>query len=117
MSHRLWIDRPTKMFSLRLAIPVVLFAAIVAACLTYFVTLPLPLPVEADRPAIPPLPSRVLETAAPKKLTDDEEKTVAAFQRAADVILKRAENLQAAVTPDLPIRGRIPLPRKRPIPR
>jgi hypothetical protein len=63
------------------------------------------------------LPSRVLETAAPKKLTDDEEKTVAAFQRAADVILKRAENLQAAVTPDLPIRGRIPLPRKRPIPR
>jgi hypothetical protein len=104
------------MFSLRLAIPVVLFAAIVAACLTYFVTLPLP-PAEADRPAIPPLPSRVLETAAPKKLTDDEEKTVAAFQRAADVILKRAENLQAAVTPDLPIRGRIPLPRKRPIPR
>jgi hypothetical protein len=116
MSHRLWIDRPTKMFSLRLAIPVVLFAAIVAACLTYFVTLPLPA-VEADRPAIPPLPSRVLETAAPKKLTDDEEKTVAAFQRAADVILKRAENLQAAVTPDLPIRGKIPLPRKRPIPR
>ena len=115
MSHWLWIDRPTKMFSLRLAIPVVLFAAIVAACLTYFVTLPLP--VEADRPAIPPWPSRVLETAAPKKLTDDEEKTVAAFQRAADVILKRAENLQAAVTPDLPIRGKIPLPRKRPIPR
>ena len=116
MSHRLWIDRPTKMFSLRLAIPVVLFAAIVAACLTYFVTLPFP-PVEPERPAIPALPSRVLETAAPKKLTDDEEKTVAAFQRAADVILKRAENLQAAVTPDLPIRGRIPLPRKRPIPR
>jgi hypothetical protein len=116
MSHRLWIDRQTKMFSLRLAIPVVLFAAIVAACLTYFVTLPLP-PVEPERPAIPALPSRVLETAAPKKLTDDEEKTVAAFQRAADVILKRAENLQAAVTPDLPIRGRIPLPRKRPIPR
>jgi hypothetical protein len=115
MSHRLWIDRPTKMFSLRLAIPVVLFAAIVAACLTYFVTLPLP--VEADRPAIPALPDRVLETAAPKKLSDDEEKAVVAFQRAADVILKRAENLAASVTPEPPIKGRIPLPKKRPIPR
>lgn len=114
MSHRLWIDRPTKMFRLRLAIPVVLFAATVAACLTYFITLPLP--AEPDRPAIPALPSRLLDTAAPKKLSDDEEKAVAAFQRAADVILKRAENL-AASTPELPIKGRIPLPRKRPIPR
>ena len=37
--------------------------------------------------------------------------------RAADVILKRAENLAASVTPELPIKGRIPLPKKRPIPR
>jgi hypothetical protein len=115
MSHRLWIDRPTKMFSLRLAIPIVLAAAVVAAGLTYFIAQPPP--VEAGRPAIPALPGRVLETAAPKKLSDDEEKAVAAFQRAADAILKRAENLAASVTPEPPIKGKIPLPKKRPIPR
>jgi hypothetical protein len=104
------------MFSLRLAIPIVLAAAVVAAGLTYFIA-PLPPPVETDRPAIPALPARVLETAAPKKLSDDEEKAVAAFQRAADVILKRAENLAASVSPEPSIKGGIPLPKKRPIPR
>jgi hypothetical protein len=51
------------------------------------------------------------------RLTNDEEKAVAAFQRAADAILKRAENLQASAPKELPIKGKIPLPKKRPIPR
>jgi hypothetical protein len=103
------------MLRLRLVIPIVFFAAVVAAGLTYFFALSPT--VQPDPPSIPALPKKVLETAAPKRLTDDDEKAIAAFQQAADVILKRAENLAAAITPDLPIKGRIPMPKKRPIPR
>jgi hypothetical protein len=113
----------TKLVSLRLAIPTMLFAAVVAAGFTYLIAFIAPSsPVEADhRP--PPTASSSSEhnMAVPMRIgrpTNDEEKAVAAFQRAADEILKRAANLQASVaTGDLPIGGKVPLPRKRPIPR
>jgi len=107
------------MVSLRLAVPMVLAAAVVAAGLTYLVAPP---PVEAERRA-PPAAStpRVEEAVVPMRmgrLANDEEKAVAAFQQAADAILKRATNLQASAASDQrPISGKIPLPKKRPIPR
>ena len=115
---------PTKMVSLRLAVPMVIAAAVVAACFTYLVAprIAPPSPDEADRRAPPTASSSgVQEVVAPMRigrLANDEEKAVAAFQRAADAILKRAENLQAAATPnERPISGKVPLPKRRPIPR
>ena len=113
----------TKLVSLRLAIPTMLFAAVVAAGFTYLIAfIAPPSPVEADhRPPPTASSSSVHNTAVPMRIgrpTNDEEKAVAAFQRAADEILKRAASLQASVaTGDLPIGGKVPLPRKRPIPR
>lgn len=107
------------MVSLRLAVPMVIVAAVVAACLTYLIAPPAP--VDADR--VPPTASSAgVQGAAvlmrTGRLSNDEEKAVAAFRRAADAILKRAENLQASAAPNaLPITGKIPLPRRRPIPR
>jgi hypothetical protein len=97
-----------------------LAAAVVAACFTYLIAPPSP--VEADHRATPPVSgSSAQDMAVPMRiggLTNDEEKTVAAFQRAADAILKRAANLQASATTNaLPIGGKVPLPKRRPIPR
>jgi hypothetical protein len=108
------------MVNLRLAVLIMLAAAVVAACFTYLIAPPSP--VEADHRA-PPVASSsgVQYTPVPMgigRVANDEEKTAAAFQRAADEILKRAANLQASATPDgLPIGGKVPLPRRRPIPR
>jgi hypothetical protein len=114
----------TKLVSLRLAIPIMLVAAVVAAGFTYLVALIAPpSPVEVDHRAPPTASSSsVRDTAVPMRIgrpANDEEKAVAAFQRAADEILKRAANLQAsaAATGDLPISGKVPLPKRRPIPR
>jgi hypothetical protein len=113
----------TKLVSLRLAIPIMLFAAVVAAGFTYLIALIAPpSPVEADhRAPATASSSNVHDTAVLMRIgrpANDEEKAVAAFQRAADEILKRAANLQASVgTGDLPISGKVPLPRRRPIPR
>ena len=111
------------MVSLRLAAVMVPAAAVVAACFTYLVvplfSPPSPVAVEHRTPSTvassvrqeAPVPMRIARPA------NDEEKAVAAFQRAADAILKRAENLQAAATDGPPISGKIPLPKRRPIPR
>jgi len=113
----------TKMVSLRLVIPVMLVAAVVAAGFTYLVALIAPQsPVEADhRPPPTASSSSVHNTAVPMRIgrpTNDEEKAVAAFQRAADEILKRAASLQASVaTGGPPISGKVPLPKRRPLPR
>jgi len=112
-----------KMVSLRLAVPMVIAAAVVAASFTYLVV-PLfapPSPVAVERRTPPAaFSSGPQEAAVPMRIgrpANDEEKAVAAFQRAADAILKRAENLQAAATNGSPITGKVPLPRRRPIPR
>jgi hypothetical protein len=106
------------MISLRLAVPAVLVAAAVAGCFTYFVTSPTP---EADRPLPPTSPNvQGPATGTPvnmgQHLTPEEEAT-AAFKRASKMILRRLPEAQAAAaTNELPLTGRIPLPRRRPVP-
>jgi hypothetical protein len=106
------------MISLRLAVPAFLVAAAVAGCFTYFVT-PLS-PVEGDR-GLPPTAAHMTgpdigtPTIIDQRPSADERAT-AAFQRAVDAILTRAENAQASAD-EPPITGHIPLPKRRPIPR
>jgi hypothetical protein len=106
------------MVGLRLAIPAVLIAAVVAACITYIAIPSPPERIEVARPS---------QTAAPKVTTrpvidvpidiqrQTPEDQVTAFQRAADAILKRAQNAKASAGINELITGPIPLPRKRPI--
>jgi len=107
------------MISFRLAVPAVLAAAAVAGCLTYFVTPP-PARMEADR-RLPPavLYSRGPDTAASTSIDQRpsaDEKAAAAYQKAAEAILRRAANARASAGADEPpITGPIPLPKRRPI--
>ena len=109
------------MISLRLAVPAVLAAAIVAGCFTYFVTPP-PARVEADQ-RLPPavLYSRGPDTTASIRIDQRpsaDEKAAAAYQKAAEAILRRAPNVRASAGGDEPpITGPIPLPKRRPITR
>jgi hypothetical protein len=103
------------MISLRLAVPAVLVAAAVAGCFTYFVTPPPPPPppqaVEADHRLQPTAP----DTTGANARSSEEQ--AAAFQQAAQAILKHAPDAQAsAATDEPPIVGHIPLPKRRPIP-
>jgi len=108
------------MISLREAIPAVLAAAAVAGCITYFSTPAPPQPVEADLRLPPPASNVVghpvsgMSTNVQRPHTEDHN--IAAFERAAEAILKRAQNAKASADERL-FTGRIPLPRKRPIPR
>src|SRR5258708_37687872 len=106
------------MISLRLAIPAVLTAAAVAGCFTYFVQQPIA-GVVGD-PRLPPAkltligPDTTASTSA--KHPGADEKAAIAYLEAAQAILRRAPGAQASASNDeLPITGRIPLPRKRPI--
>jgi hypothetical protein len=100
------------MISLRLAVPVILLAAAVAGCFTYFVTPPPP--VEADQRLRPTLPN---VTPNIDYRPSAEEQAEAAFSRAASAILRRLPDAQASAgTNEPPITGRIPLPKRRPRP-
>jgi hypothetical protein len=112
------------MISWRFALLAVLTAAVVAGCITYFVV-PVPPPVEPVRPtALPPAPQPPKPNwEAPAAKASDaidqpgpKDKRVAAFEQAADAILRRATSARAFAE-ERPITGPIPLPRKRPIPR
>jgi hypothetical protein len=108
------------MISLRLTVPAVLAAAVIAGCFTYLISPPLL--VEADHPSPPTAPNFGVQHTAVStridRLTDDEEKAVAVFQQAADAILRRAANTRAsAATDELPVSVKIPLPKRRPIAR
>ena len=107
------------MISLRLAIPAVLTAAAVAGCFTYLVPQPIAR-VEGDQ-RLPPAKltsSGPDTTAGVYKHPGADEKAAIAYLEAAQAILRRAPSAQASASNDeLPITGRIPLPRKRPIPR
>ena len=107
------------MFSLRLAVPAILAAAAVAGCFTYFVTQPAQ--VAADQRS-PPTVSNVTgppDSGIPTNISrPGTEDHITAFERAADAILKRAQNAKASAgTDEPPMTGRIPLPRRRPITR
>ena len=108
------------MISFRLAVPAVLLAAAVAACVTYFVTPP-PL-AEADQrlpPASPVMkgPDRATRTNIDQQSSAEEE-AKATFERAAAAILRRAPDLQASAgANEIPTAEHIPLPKRRPLPR
>ena len=109
------------MVALRFAVPAILAAAAAAGCFIYFVTPP-PARVEADQ-RLPPavLYSRGPDTTASTRIdqrTRAEEKAAAAYEKAAEAILRRAANARASAGADeSPINGPIPLPKRRPITR
>ena len=83
-----------------------------------------PAPQDFDKPALLNTNSLAVKKSSTRSsqgidpLADDEDEAVAAFQRAADAILRRAPNtLASAATHELPISGKVPLPKKRPIAR
>jgi hypothetical protein len=105
------------MISLRLAVPAVLVAAVLAGCFTYFVAPPPP--VEAAQrlpPTVPDKPSPDTGTLTSVRQRPSAEEQAAAFQQAAKAILNLAPNAQASAD-EPPITGNIPLPKRRPIPR
>jgi hypothetical protein len=107
------------MISLRLVVPAVLIAAVVAGCFTYFVATPLR--VETDQRAPPSVPDMKgpyagIPTNVGQPKTAGEH--ASAYTRAAEAILKHAPDAQAFADSDRTlITGHIPLPKKRPIPR
>jgi hypothetical protein len=105
------------MVSWRLAVPAVVVAAAIAGCITYFVTPLLPPPAAADQVLPPTAPNVTGPSGISANIQRPAaEDPVSTYQRAAEAILKRAENAKASA--DEP-RGtsQIPLPKKRPIPR
>jgi hypothetical protein len=107
------------MVRLRFAIPAVLTAAVVAACITY-IALPSPSEgIDVDERSRPTMP-RVLARPVPDTTVEIQRQTtedkVTAFQRAADAILRRAQNAKASAGDDEPLITKpVPLPRRRPI--
>jgi len=112
-------EKGKEMIALRLAVPAVLAAAVIAACFTYFVAPPAQ--VEADQrlqPAVPKLTGSEtrMSTRLDQRPSQEEEKAAAAFQQAAEAILRRAANARASADINQPpITGKIPLPKRRPI--
>ena len=114
------------MVILRFAVSAILAAAAAAGCFTYFVT-PSPARVEADQRlplTVPNLrgPDTTASIRVDQRPSADEpsadEKAAAAYQKAAEAILRRAANAQATAGADeSPITAPIPLPKRRPITR
>ncbi|MGA8590150.1 MAG: hypothetical protein WB803_12835 [Pseudolabrys sp.] len=110
------------MVTLRFAVSAILAAAAAAGCFTYFVT-PSPARVESDQrlpPTVPNLrgPDTTASTGIDQQRPSADEKAAAAYQKAAEAILRRAANAQATAGADeSPITAPIPLPKRRPITR
>ena len=113
------------MVTLRFAVPAILATATAAGCLSYFVIKTLPARFERDARLFDVrLPSAVPNSASASsrasiqidQFPNVEELAAAAYQKAAEEILRRAPNTRASVGSDeLPMAGRIPLPKRRPI--
>jgi hypothetical protein len=105
-----------KMKSLRLAVPAVLVAAVLAGCFTYFVTSPLQRVEPGQR--LPPTAPDVTASAPSPPAIIVQGRSAEDFQRAAEALLKRLpDTLAYAGADEPPITGHIPLPKRRPIPR
>src|SRR5450432_3831119 len=108
------------MISWRFAVPAILVAAAVAGGISYFAALaplqfieavqrsPTNAPKATDRPD-----SAVSKNVQPSNTEDD----ITAYQRAADAILMRAQNARASADEPPLVTERIPLPKRRPLPR
>jgi hypothetical protein len=115
------------MVTLRFAVPAILATAAAAGCFSYLVIVTLPARFEADARLLDArLPPAVIfspSANAPASTQIDQppnadELAAAAFQKAAEEILRRAPDTRASAFADeLPITGRIPLPKKRPLAR
>lgn len=107
------------MISARLAVLAVLIAASVAGVLTYLVGQPIVTVAVNQRPSpFNPIVNGPDTTASisADPFQNGDEKAAIAYLRAAQEILRRAPSAQASARNDeLPIKGRIPLPKKRPI--
>jgi hypothetical protein len=103
------------MISLRLVILTLLVAAAVAGGITYFVASPSLVETE-QRPAKPARDVTGAAEGNPARVGQD--RSAEDFLRAAEAILRPLSDAQASArTNELPILGRIPLPKRRPIPR
>ena len=104
------------MINLRLVVAAVLVAAAVAGCITYVFNAGLPQSIEADRrlpPIVPTAKGRAdmgVSTNTQPPGTED----INSYERAAQAILKRAQNAKASADEPL-VDGRVPLPKRRPI--
>jgi hypothetical protein len=115
------------MVTLRFAVPAILATAAAAGCFSYFVIVTLPARFETNARLLEVrLPPAVFVSPSPgarastqlDQPPNADELAAAAFQKAAEEILRTAPNTRAsAVTDELPMTGRIPLPKNRPIPR
>jgi hypothetical protein len=109
------------MISSRLAVPAVLTAAAVAGFLTYLIDQPIaPVEVNQRLPPFNPIVTGIDTTASTSadQYRGGDEKAAIAYLEAAQAILRRAPSARASASNDeLPIKGRIPLPKRRPIAR
>jgi hypothetical protein len=108
------------MLYFRYLVPAIFAAAAVSGSIAYFI-----MPSVQTAARVRLLSERSMAFPTPISAerqhneASDEAKAAADFLRAAQEILKRAPNSQAALTgrDNVPIAGRVPLPKRRPIPR
>jgi hypothetical protein len=109
------------MIGSHVAIFAVLTAAALAGCVTYLVHAPVARVEDDQRPHLGKLTLSAPNATASKsddRQPTENEKAAIAYLEAAQAILRKAPTAQASASNEgLPITGRIPLPRKRPIPR
>ena len=116
--------QPLEMIGSHLVISAIATSAALAGCFTYLVQ-PKIAHLEVDQlPHLSKLTSGGPSgpaTPAPKladKHPVENEQAAIAYLEAAQAILRRAPTVQATASADeIPITGRVPLPRRRPIPR
>ena len=109
------------MVGLHLVVSAVVTAAALAGCLTYLLRPPIASVAVDQQPHLGKItfsgPDATTSKGADRQPIENE-KAATAYLEAAQAILRRTPLAQASASADeIPITGRIPLPRKRPIPR
>ena len=104
-----------------LIISAVVTAAALAGCFAYLLRPPITSVAVDQQPHLGEItfsgPDTTASLGADRQLIEND-KAATAYLEAAQAILRRAPTAQASASADeIPIKGRIPLPRKRPIPR
>jgi hypothetical protein len=101
-------------WTLSLGLSSMLAAAVAAGCFAYLLRSPLQVEATQRAASYSPPNLHTQDKAAPvaNRLTNDDERTIEAFNQAADAILSRASNMRAEMA-ERPV-GKVPLPRRRP---
>jgi hypothetical protein len=108
------------MIGSHLVISAVVTAAALAGCFAYLLRPPIPSVAVDQQPYLGKLTFSGPDTASTgaDRHPVENEKAATAYLEAAQAILRRAPTAQASASADeIPIMGRIPIPKKRPIPR